>query len=540
VAGHSKDRQGEHNVLHTGPPRERTPLRDTLESFAVAVLLVLLVRQVVVEAFRIRGGSMAPTLISDHMEMRCPNCSYVFDVGEGKTDAGQVECPNCGFRWYGVPRGGDAALAALEAANRQVRGPARVFINKFVYQFRKPRRWEIVVFLVRGVQCVQCGWRGELASDHPAFCPNCDSNEFEIIGATCPRCSWFGIRPADEPDRCPACGGTGLRQEGGRNFIKRVVGLPGEKVELFDGDVHVDGHVVRKPPAVQEQVWIPVFDSRYVPRKEIQPAWEREDEEAWEGPDESGGMTVDALRRQRAAMISYGPAIRDFYAYDGPAAARSSGNHRVGDCRIRARVRALDDRAGGAVVLAIADAGHEFMLRVGIGEGARTALVQDGETVGEAPGGLARGASGALALENYDDRVVASIAGRAVLSHEYEPAASYRSGSAADRARLHPHSLRLGAAGARVRVERVRIDRDLHYIKGDGTFSLGDGPWLLADDEYFVMGDNSPLSSDSRSRRWLRPGVSESHLVGRAFLVFWPVHAMKRLGSGLPEGGGDP
>ena len=44
------------------------------------------------------------------------------------------------------------------------------------------------------------------------------------------------------------------------------------------------------------------------------------------------------------------------------------------------------------------------------------------------------------------------------------------------------------------------------------------GPTVVPSDSVFVMGDNRPGSSDSRS---LGP-IHESDLVGRAFVVFWP------------------
>ena len=49
--------------------------------------------------------------------------------------------------------------------------------------------------------------------------------------------------------------------------------------------------------------------------------------------------------------------------------------------------------------------------------------------------------------------------------------------------------------------------------------SLSEGSeMVLADDEYFVLGDNRPNSSDSR--RW--GPVKRKKLVGRAWVVYWP------------------
>ena len=94
--------------------------------FAIAILLVVIVRQLVVEAYMIRGGSMAPTLISKHLEMRCPNCRYVFTVGERSSD-GRIngwECPNCHFGSSEVPL--DPSLENTDPENWRSRGPARV------------------------------------------------------------------------------------------------------------------------------------------------------------------------------------------------------------------------------------------------------------------------------------------------------------------------------------------------------------------------------------------------------------------------------
>lgn len=45
------------------------------------------------------------------------------------------------------------------------------------------------------------------------------------------------------------------------------------------------------------------------------------------------------------------------------------------------------------------------------------------------------------------------------------------------------------------------------------------GQWTLADDEYFVMGDNRNNSSDSR--RW--GPITKSHFIGKAFFRYWPI-----------------
>ncbi len=47
-----------------------------------------------------------------------------------------------------------------------------------------------------------------------------------------------------------------------KNYIKRLVGLPGETLYIKHGDLYVDGHIARKPPKVQNGLWRLVFDER--------------------------------------------------------------------------------------------------------------------------------------------------------------------------------------------------------------------------------------------------------------------------------------
>ncbi len=517
--GDAQSEERRRKALKAIAPRAKTPLRDHLEYFAALILVVMLLKQVVVEAFRIQHGSMAPTLVGIHHEVRCPNCGQAFDVGRDKVSpSGHVECDNCHYYWRGVPKQGDRGEplyqarpawlwnsvktadgrrpAGIDGASLALRGASRIFVNKLVYQFREPRRWEVVVFLFPSYSaaCTLCNWHGTFTSVEDAYCPECGSQHLTITT---------------------------------KNFIKRVVGFPGERIAINDGDLHVNGKIARKPRDVQKDMWLHVFDTDFTPAREVAPTWRLGEslsrwESAPEGAPKGGALSVSARGAGGPVMAEYGPSIMDHYAYDGPSFGNASmtpgaaGRHSVGDCRIRVRVRPIDaDATGGAVVLSIDDEGKSFTFSVGLGSSGGAVLREGATAVGEANApGLAFGESQWLALENYDDRIVAKIGGREVLSHEYEGGGS------------GPRHVRFGARGAKLLFERIIIERDIHYAKVDNPSIPGGTHWL-EDERYFVLGDNSPASSDSR--RWPVPGIPKENIIGKAFFVFWPVHQMKPL-----------
>ena len=97
-----------------------------------------------------------------------------------------------------------AASANLDPVPAIECGGDRVLVQKFLYDFRRPKRWEVAVFHFPG-----------------------------------------------EPSQA---------------YVKRVVGLPGESIRIIDGDVYVDGRIVRKSLEDQRAMRILVHDSRFEPR----------------------------------------------------------------------------------------------------------------------------------------------------------------------------------------------------------------------------------------------------------------------------------
>ncbi len=54
-----------------------------------------------------------------------------------------------------------------------------------------------------------------------------------------------------------------------RHYIKRLIGLPGENVQIIDGDIYIDGRIARKPFNIQHELWMPVYLQSYQPPVEV-------------------------------------------------------------------------------------------------------------------------------------------------------------------------------------------------------------------------------------------------------------------------------
>ena len=91
----------------------------------------------------------------------------------------------------------------------------------------------------------------------------------------------------------------------------------------------------------------------------------------------------------------------------------------------------------------------------------------------------------------------------------------------------------IGKAGDEIEI----IEGDV-YLNGDKVTAepiagfeytnmglLAEGSVTVPPENYFVLGDNSPRSSDSRDWGF----VPEDNLIGRAFFIFWPPHRMGTL-----------
>lgn len=439
----------------------RETLRQTVELAAGIAIAVLLTRAWLVESFVVPSGSMAPALWGTHRLVKCKDCGYPFACGtEVEPVAPRAVCPNCDFA--GNP------LDSLPDTPGD-----RLLVWKSAYDWRPPRRWEMVVF-----------------------------------------------RSPEEPRI---------------SYVKRVVGLPGESVEIRGGDVYVNGRIARKSLAQQRAIMVGVYDTRYAPRDlphrwqgdERASRWYREGElvvchamaQADVGRMATSSKAIDWLSYQHQRRIPGTPdrveprPVEDLYGYNQSIPRRVEATHTVGDLMLRCRLKA---RGRGELSFFATDGRERLIVKIDPATGLRRLLHNDREVRRRAGQAVLLKTPALVEFSIFDRQVCLAIDGEpAWAAYPYEPSnLPYQPSS---------RPLAIGVRDLNVEISRLEVFRDVYYTATPVPVEAGHAPHPvgLGKGAYFVLGDNSPISYDSRA--WRRgPAVDQRLLVGRPFLVHFP------------------
>ncbi|MFQ5494251.1 MAG: S26 family signal peptidase [Phycisphaerae bacterium] len=515
--------------------------RETLESIVIALILAFVFRAFIVEAFVIPTGSMAPTLYGAHGTILCEDCGVEFAYGLMAPDetrrivpvrySSTAVCPNCNH------------LNTHLEANDKRRNPEngdRILVFKWpLYlggRLIGPDRWDVVVF------------------------------------------------------KDPADGDT--------NFIKRLVGLPEEVLMIADGDVYsvatselsdkalaelealrhekyllrsgqrsgrlravssdvlaeLDSKMVirRKSRTARQALAFRVYDHDYAPRTRDrnQPTWSARlgDDSGWKTPGHR--LTFEDRGRRSDYVQLEGKEIRATCRYN----IHSRPAPPVSDLRVSFVLTPADARS--TVQIRLTKAGKTLWATVRA-DGLVTLAVSDDPPTERTPPiastrlpPLTPGKPVEVSFENIDYSLAIHVGGDEVLtsSDDRSSPAYYGPDLAALRrgrsgGLCHPRIY--GAAGA-FSLDHLLVERDEHYYLDASARALNlpwaprggwagmNTPILLRKDEYFMLGDNTAASKDSRLWDQVGPHLTDrgegfqlgtvpaDQLIGKAFFVYWP------------------
>lgn len=529
-------------------------LKETITSLVIAFMLAFIFRGFVIEGFQIPTGSMAPTLLGKNVPFTSPHNGYDWTTGPHDTNGNGG--PPLSVQGVKTPMQVTDPMTGLDQGetHRKLASGDRVFVLKYLPVLHEAERWDVVVF------------------------KNPGSHE---------------------------------------NYIKRLVGMPGEQIAFVDGDVFArpyaegetlmsgwdawgqgDWEVARKSERVQRAMLQEISDSRYAPLNAdpgFRSPWTGEGT-GWDGVRSGSSYSFNGTgdaklvwngSRPLTDRNSYNQVRNGFSLWASPN-GRSVAGYRpfwVSDLAL-----SVDIEMGEASVVAmpvVKARGREFrgvvdsgsgtarveMRIAGIEAGVRTDAVPAGEWSVLDSGSFGKKSGGEVVGVEFwhidqslwlfvDGDLVAGGAEDGAYSMTPVERASAATGMTVDELseygqrdeedvdwRVRPGVLSRAEFYRKPRVEwafsgggftlhNVRVRRDISYMNMAQRATRGGHPDFfptLSDEEYFMCGDNSARSEDSRLWRdghivpWVseliddRAGmVNKDLIVGKAFVVYWP------------------
>ena len=97
------------------------------------------------------------------------------------------------------------------------------------------------------------------------FCPNCGLTPLDLANTNEIQGDRVVLNKAAYLVRSPSRWEIVVLRLFGANYIKRLLGLPGEEVLIHDGDLYVDGQLNRKTYAQAKRMRVLLFDQDHMP-----------------------------------------------------------------------------------------------------------------------------------------------------------------------------------------------------------------------------------------------------------------------------------
>ena len=420
----------------------------------------MIFRSFVAEPSHIPTGSMAPHRLGLHQNLICPNCKFAFQVGI-RTDGSspEITCPNCALR------------VSLDSTQiHQVEGD-RVWVDKSTMGLLQPKRWQEVIF----------------------FSPDAP------------------LTP----------------------HLKRVAGMPGESVLIDKGDIFIDGKRIVKNDDDRKALSVMVYDQSYPSHDDSRyPRWRFSATDSGQStgwsfsemksnlifqsstPDKQSPQMWDWANYRHLCPDrgEYGP-VRDFLAYEG---RNIGGQNLVGDLWFEADLE-FDGCQSLAFRLSADDVEITLEFDLKNASSMPTDVVKiNGEIMGliwRKPFGLKVLRSERHEVSWVDHQLEYRINGDLI----FEPLRVEKTIAKPPSSTFRDSPIGIGLIGGRGKISRFRLFRDLYItnrLANEPVIGFGvREPVRLPDDGYFLLGDNSGFSLDSRF--WKHgPVVPRSAIIG--------------------------
>ena len=250
---------------------------------------------------------------------------------------------------------------------------------------------------------------------------------------------------------CEQCGSTNVHVVR-KNYIKRLIGLPEEKLQVANGDIYINDKIERKPEKVQDALWVSVYDSNYPAKQEIVKNWESNDE-YWEISKEQLHLKIPDGIKQKS-YITFKREITDYSVYNSEVIDAISA-----DVKLAFNVVATGNSGGISILLEEDEKTYEVFLR-SREEKIESYLKISGSTVDSnadvfiEPQKISR-----IEFSNVDNELILKLNDSVIFSHTYDTDLSSLEGY------TKFSRLKFGGVSTEAVFNNISILRDVYYTE---------------------------------------------------------------------------
>ncbi len=272
--------------------------------------------------------------------------------------------------------------------------------------------------------------------------------------------------------------------DAGNLVVKRVVGLPGETIQLRNGEIWINGRITKKSFSTQRALRRLVHLETSAAQRWQGDGWTRNNE-TWKCESQDDWQWLSYVHPEENP-------ITDDSAYNAGLTRRLFAVH---DLCLTTRLRVLGDGFYGTRIndgeqvweIQLRPTSGKLELRLG------GILLSSKQLSPESTLALQQGEVG-LEISSMDQQLLVAIDGRLEFT--------YRRGAAKNSTGLrNSHPLfSMGAKSLTSSLRDLRIYRDAYFASREESLNL-EGPMIpitLGEREIYVLGDNVPVSLDSR------------------------------------------
>lgn len=324
----------------------------------------------------------------------------------------------------------------------------------------------------------------------------------------------------------------------GEFVVKRVIGLPGENIQILGGDLFIDGK--RLSANAPRPGVVPLFDSEH---QSVEAEFRMEPSNWTESPAGWVLDTRDKPEDYELSTLHWQVGLDDGYLL--PDGTRVQGSRAVNDGGLELDVEFLE--ASGTLRIDLREEGDCFRASLVLtGEGSDAGEVEltvrlerlriiantkdvfgasvlaEPETLVEQALTIHANSIHRLHFSNIDNTLFLSLGDKLALSHTYSDNRLPKGVSVAPGKTIGAQAA-VGGEDLLARISRLRVVRDFNWISR-GEFGV-ERPISLGPGEYFLLGDNSSQSLDGRT--W--GATRKSDILGRPLKVIWPRERARSL-----------